>query len=62
MIKTLRKPRVGGVAVFDVGGTVLAGYVLAEKMDWSKPKTIVGMFVLGFLTHEVLGIKTQLNK
>jgi hypothetical protein len=51
-----------GVAVFDVSATALGGYFLASKMGWSKPKTIVGMFVLGHATHYFLRIETQLNK
>jgi hypothetical protein len=62
VVEKLREPRIGGIAVFDVAGTALGGYAIAYKMGWSKPKTIVGMFLLGHGVHYVLRIETQLNK
>ena len=62
VIETLRTPRVAGIAVFDVSATALGGYLIAEKMGWSKPKTIVGFFIFGHATHYFLKIETQLNK
>jgi hypothetical protein len=49
------------VALFDVSMTALGGYLIAEKMGWSKPKTILGMFVLGQVTHMALVLTTQFN-
>jgi hypothetical protein len=61
LIKTLREPRIAGLAIFDVTGTVLGAYLVADKFNWSKPKTIVGAFVFGHLVHIVFKIDTKLN-
>mgnify|MGYP000932393486 CR=1 FL=1 len=62
IINELRKPRVYDVALFDVLATVGAGWYLGNKMDVDKKYTIPGMFVAGYLVHEVLGIETTGNK
>ena len=59
LLETLRTPRIKGIAVFDVGGTALIGYYIANKMNWNKPTTIGSLFVIGYLTHEVLGIEIE---
>jgi mannose/fructose/N-acetylgalactosamine-specific phosphotransferase system component IID len=48
-------------SVFDTGGTILIGYLLAERFKTSKPATIIGLLIVGHLTHKVLRIETQLN-
>jgi len=40
----------------------MIGWYLAERYNWSKPTTIAGLFVLGFVTHKALGIETKMNK
>jgi hypothetical protein len=64
MIQELRQYRdpIFHTAYFDTVGTAGIGYLIAKKMDWSKTKTITGLFVLGHLTHMMLGIETKLNK
>jgi hypothetical protein len=62
VITKLREPRIAGVAVFDVSMTALGGYLIAYKMGWNKPKTIVGFFLFGQATHMALGIKTKFNE
>jgi hypothetical protein len=64
MISALRQYRdpIFGTAIVDSLGTAGAGYLLARKMDWDKTKTIVGLFVLGHLTHMMLGVETKLHK
>ena len=45
VIQKLRQPKFPllgkRVAVFDVTATALGGYLVAEKMGWNKPVTIV---------------------
>lgn len=65
LITELRSPRFHvmdkSVAVFDVTGTALVGYLVADYMKWNKPLTIASLFALGHLVHMELGIKTAFN-
>ena len=62
----LRKPKfnIGGmsIAIFDVGGTIALGYLLADYMKWDKKKTIPSMFVLGYFVHNLTGTDTPLTR
>ena len=60
-IRKVRDP-IFDTALVDSGGTILIGWYLAERYNWSKPTTIAGLFVLGFVTHKALRIETKLNK
>ena len=60
-IRKVRDP-IFDTALLDSGGTVLIGWYLAERYNWSKPTTIAGLFVLGFVTHKAFGIETKMNK
>lgn len=62
VITKLRCYRIGGVAILDVSATAVGGYLIAYKMGWSKPKTIVGFFLFGQLSHMALGVSTQFNE
>ena len=57
------KVNIGGtpVALFDISGTVLAGYVLGKYMDWDVKKTIPSMFVGEYLFHNMIEVSTPLN-
>ena len=66
MINKLREPKIHltegvDVAIFDVGGTVLGGYVVAKIMNWNVPATILGTFMVGHLAHNSSGVETPLS-
>ena len=65
LISKLREPKlnIGGMdlAIFDVSATIAGGYLLAERMDWSKAKTIPAVFALGYLVHNMTGTITPLT-
>ena len=65
ILEDLRKPKIHigdmDIAIFDVLATIGGGYFLAEKMKWDKKKTNPGMFVLGYLAHNMTGTETPLN-
>jgi len=65
MINKLREPKihVAGVdmAIFDVGATILGGYAVAKVMNWNKPATIFGTFIVGHLVHNATGTNTPLS-
>ena len=62
LIEDLRSVRVQGIAVLDVGMTVLAGVYLSKVSKVPKSVTIPGTFLLGYAVHGSLGIKTKINK
>ena len=65
LISKLREPKlnIGGMelAYFDLLGTIGGGYIVAEKMNWNKPATILGAFVVGHLAHNMTGTITPLT-
>ena len=64
-IQKLREPKLHigeiDIAIFDVLATIGGGYLLAEKMKWSKTKTIPAMFVAGYFAYNITGTTTPLN-
>ena len=66
LIATLRTPRVEimgeKVALFDAGGTALIGYGIARKMQWNPWVAMGSLFLVGHVTHQVLGVRTAFNK
>ena len=62
LIKTLRKPRVGPFAVFDVAASLGAAYWLAPKLGVSRKVALVAAIPAGVLAHELFGIDTPLNR
>lgn len=65
MIEDLRKYKfhLGDIKVapFDFGLTILGGYAVAKYMNWNKPATIAGAFVVGHLAHNATGNITPLT-
>ena len=65
LISKLREPKlnIGGMelAYFDLLGTIGGGYIVADKMKWSKAKTIPAMFALGYFAHNLTGTETPLT-
>ena len=62
LLESLRKPRIANIAVFDVGMTGVAGYIVAKQMGWSPAITIGGLLVGSVLVHKALGVETTATK
>jgi hypothetical protein len=61
-ISKLRSYRVFNVAILDVGLTATGGVLLvADYLNISRPKGIIGMFLLGHFVDKVFHIETALN-
>ena len=66
LISKLREPKLHlgeglDVAYFDFLSTIAGGYMVAKYMDWNKPATIGGMFVVGHIAHNMTGTITPLT-
>jgi hypothetical protein len=66
LISNLREPKLHlgeglDVAYFDFLSTIAGGYMVAKYMDWNKPATIGGMFVVGHIAHNMTGTITTLT-
>ena len=65
IIESLREPKLnmGGMelAYFDLIATIGGGYIVADKMKWNKPATILGAFIAGHLAHNMTGTITPLT-
>jgi energy-converting hydrogenase Eha subunit H len=53
--------RLGGFAVVDIAFTVIGALVLSHLFDWSFWLTLLGLFVLGIVMHQLFCVKTKLN-
>ena len=62
LINKLRKPKLGGIAIFDVGGSVVVALLIAQRYEISKLKTIIGILALGELVHVAFGIQTAVTR
>ena len=66
MLQELRKPKVkiigANVALFDLSLTMAAGYYVADKFGYNKYLGALMMIPLGFVVHELVGVKTPLNE
>lgn len=63
------KPKEGGhayrifdIAIVDVILTIVGGYIIAYSFNWSKTKTIIGLFILGIFLHRLFDVKTTVDK
>ena len=61
-INKLRNPKIGGIAIFDVGGSVVIALLIAQRYNISKLKTIIGILALGELVHVAFGIQTPVTR
>ena len=57
----VHKYRIGGYAFFDIAGTIIGGWFLANWMRWNKIDTIIGLFLLGIGLHRLFCVNTTLN-
>ncbi len=51
-----------GVAVFDVGGTIVIGLVLSFLFKWNTILTITVLFILGIILHRLFCVRTTVDK
>ena len=66
LIETLRTPRIEvldmKIAVFDLSMTLIAGYIIGKKLEINPYLSSVGMLGVGIVTHQILGIETEVSK
>ena len=53
---------VGGIAIFDVAGTILAGYLLARYIETPPIETIAVLFIVGEVAHAYFKVPTTVTK
>ena len=54
--------RIFDIAIVDVILTIIGGYIIAYSFNWSKIKTIIGLFILGIFLHRLFDVKTTVDK
>jgi len=54
--------RIFNIAYVDVIMTIIGAILLAWAMKWNYFKTIVGMFILGIIVHQLFCVRTTLDK
>ena len=66
LIEILRTPRIEivgmKIAVFDLSMTLIAGYIIGKKLEINPYLSSVSMVGVGIVTHEILGIETEVSK
>ncbi len=62
IVTELRKPKIAGIAIFDLSITAFFAILFAEKYNVSKLKSIVGFIALGEAIHLAAGIHTPVTK
>lgn len=61
IIDSLRAPKLFNIALFDVVGTLIGAYALAEYMNADPYQYMFFAIVAGIVAHKLFGINTQLN-
>lgn len=65
-IETLRRPRLEifdmEIALFDLGGSLMAGYFLGKRLGYNPWLSSIAMIPLGIVVHDIMGVETQINK
>lgn len=54
--------RIFNIAYIDVIVVLLGSILLAWGMKWNYLKTIIGMFILGIIVHQLFCVRTTLDK
>ena len=62
IIEQLRGPKIGGIAIFDLGGSIVIALMIAQKMKVSKIKTVICIIALGEVVHVALGVNTPVTR
>ena len=65
-IDTLRKPKILDMSIFDLGSTLLAGYLIAIYIFKLTDVYKIILFeliviLIGIITHKIFGINTMLG-
>ena len=55
-------PRLCGVALLDVLGTIFLAYILHRLSRWPWAASLLAMFALGVLCHRLFCVSTTLDK
>ncbi|SVA47731.1 uncharacterized protein METZ01_LOCUS100585 [marine metagenome] len=50
------------IAVVDVVMTILFSYMISKKYKLNFKKTLLNMFLIGIISHEMFCVKTTINK
>jgi hypothetical protein len=58
----LHSIRIINIAVVDVDLTILFSYIISKKYKLNFKKTLLNMFLLGIISHEIFCVKTTINK
>jgi hypothetical protein len=58
----VHKHRLFGVAIVDVILTVLIGYFIARKYDYSLFHVLLVLFIIGIISHRVFCVRTTVDK
>jgi hypothetical protein len=61
-IERLRSHRIGPFAIFDFAASYLAAWYGAPYLNISRKRAMWLIIPLGILVHELIGLKTPLNK
>ena len=61
LLETLREPKIGPFAIFDLVTAFAGAALLAPKLGISRERALWGTLPAGLLVHQALGIKTPLN-
>lgn len=62
LIETLRGPKIGPFAIFDVAAALGAAYFLAPRIGVSRGFALTVAVPAGVVIHELLGVDTPLNR
>lgn len=62
LIDTLREPKIGGLAVFDLVSAFTGMWFLAPHLGISRERALWATIPVGLAVHQVLGIETPLNR
>jgi hypothetical protein len=60
--KGLHSIRIFNIAIIDVILTILLSYIISKKYKFNFKKTLLNMFLLGIVSHELFCVKTTINK
>lgn len=62
LIQTLRGPKIGPFAVFDVTTALAGAWLVGPRLGLSREQALWAAVPFGVLVHELLGIDTPLNR
>ena len=54
--------RIGGIAVADVGLTIIGAYFISLATKWNYLYSLLGLFLLGICLHRIFCVRTTIDK